>query len=533
MRRTLAIALFLLLASLAGAAPARNVIVMVPDGCENSIATLARWYTGRPLALDPVLAGATGTHSAASVITGSAAAVTAFSTGHKTTIGFLGVGPETTATLEGDVPDSLVLRPLPTVLEAAMLEGKATGLVATSTMSHATPAGYAAHVTDRDHHYDIMKQLAHADLDVVFGGGRRYLLSKADGGRRSGPPDLRGELEKRGAKLVFTAGELEGLNSTPTWGLFADKHMSPELDRARFAPDEPSLAEMTEKAIELLDSDPDGFVLLVEGSQVDWAAHANDPVHMVTDFVAFDDAARVALEFAREDGSTLVLAFPDHDCGGFSIGHERAAVGYKQTSLDFLLDPLRKMKLTADGIVRLLGEERSPDSVRALVEREWSVTLTDAEIEEILKLEQSGYDFDYALSEVFCRERTAFGWTTHGHTGDEVPLWAYGPHAPSGFLDNTDIARVCAEALDLDLAGAGQELFVDVETEFGPGSFSIDSTEKYCHVLEIGNARLVLDTDLLITGADTSAMPGISLWIRESGRAWVPRAAVPEIRRAR
>lgn len=526
------ILLFLLLAAAALAAPARSVIVMVPDGCDHSLVTLARWYAGRPLALDPVLTGAVCTHSHASAITGSAAAAAAFSTGYKTSIGFLGTGPAPEPGLDGSLPpETLCYRPLATVLEAARLAGKATGLVATSTVSHATPAAFAAHVTDRNLNYDIMRQLACADLDVVFGGGRRYLLSEADGGRRRGGPDLRALIESRGGRVFGRTESLPVVKTTPAWGLFADRHLAPELDRVALGCDEPALARMTEKAIALLARDPDGFFLLVEGSQVDWACHANDPAQAVTDFLAFDDAVRVALDFARRDSHTLVLAFPDHDCGGLSIGSDEMAGDYRETALADLLEPLRRMRLSADGITALLGDCRAPDSIRALVRDWWGAEPADAEIEEMVEKEAGGLDFDYALSEVFCRNHTTIGWTTHGHTGDDVPLWAWGPSAPAGLLDNTELARVAAGALGLDLRAASAELFVDVEAELG--TFSVDSSERYSPVLVIKGARLPVGTDLLVVGADTSELPGVSLWYRETGRAWVPRAAVELLRAPR
>jgi alkaline phosphatase len=272
---------------------ARSVILLVPDGCDQSVATVARWLRdGEPLALDPIARGFVKTAMANSVVTDSAAAATAFATGVKTCVtnegkAFLGVGP-----LPGDG------RPYATVLEGARLLGKATGLVATSEVGHATPAAFAVHVPDRGDRHAIYEQLVHAKLDVVFGGGRAFLRGAA---RRDGQ-HLGAVLADRGYRLVRTAREMESLRKGPVWGLFAEQQMAPERDRPHVAPTEPSLAEMTGKAIELLSADPDGFFLLVEGSQVDWGHHANDPIHSVYDFLAFDDAVRVALDFAREDG---------------------------------------------------------------------------------------------------------------------------------------------------------------------------------------------------------------------------------------
>jgi alkaline phosphatase len=223
-----------------------------------------------------------------------------------------------------------------------------------------------------------------------------------------------------------------------------------------------------------------------------------------------------------------MLAFPDHDCGGLSIGSGEMAVDYSRTRLDYLVEPLRRMRLSAAGIKTLLGDSRDPDSIRALVRQWWDTELGDGEIRTVLALETDGLDLDYALSETFCRNHTAVGWTTHGHTGDDVPLWAFGPSAPGGTLDNTDLARVAAGALGLDLEAATAELFVDVGPEFG--SFLVDTNDPYNPVLVVGQALLPLGTDLIVVGADTSAFPGTSLWYRETRRAWIPRAAVRAVR---
>ncbi len=146
----------------------KNVIVLVPDGCSQSIQTLARWYKGEALNIDGIITGSVETWMANSVITDSAPASTAFATGHKSTNGFISVGPRTSDLLTGYTPDSEPYVPLATVLEASQLDGKATGLIATSTVSHATPAGYAAHNYNRNDELDIIEQMVYNDVDIVL-----------------------------------------------------------------------------------------------------------------------------------------------------------------------------------------------------------------------------------------------------------------------------------------------------------------------------------------------------------------------------
>jgi alkaline phosphatase len=173
-----------------------------------------------------------------------------------------------------------------TVLEAAKQQGRSTGLVATSRITHATPAAYASHIDDRGKDNDIMEHLVYNNLNVALGGGKRHLVPEEncnltdvpEGGKRSDCQDLLAVLKDRGYAFVETKQELMDLpgNTDKVWGMFAMSHMQPDIDRQHFAPEEPSLAEMTEKAIEVLNRNENGFFLMVEGSQVDWAGHNND-----------------------------------------------------------------------------------------------------------------------------------------------------------------------------------------------------------------------------------------------------------------
>ena len=124
-------------------------------------------------------------------------------------------------------------------------------------------------------------------------------------------------------------------------------HLEPEIDRLDSAPEQPSLADMTKKAIELLAANPAGFFLMVEGSQIDWACHANDPAHLLSDLLMYDQAVQVALDFAKKDGQTLVLALPDHNTGGLSIGNRRSDSYYARLQPEALIAPLKKMQLSA------------------------------------------------------------------------------------------------------------------------------------------------------------------------------------------
>jgi len=527
-RRGALAALLLAVGMLTAAPQARNVILMIPDGCDLSLVTLARWYSGRPLALDALLCGGVKTSADNSIITESAAAATAYATGYKTSCGFLGMGPGPGRRLRVApvTPDSLEYRPLATLLEAARLQGKSTGLVVTCIFPHATLAGFAAHVPDRGDYDEIAKQMVYQRIDVVFGGGRGWLEPKPRGGLREDSLDLKKVLSRRGCRFVRSSAEMAAVHAVPVWGLFAEKDMRPDADRSVQAPTEPSLAAMTAKAIALLSANPEGFFLMVEGSQVDWGDHSNDPFYAVTDFLAFDSAVRVAIDFAARDSHTLVISCPDHNCGGLSIGSGTSPVVYDSTSLSDLLDPLRRMKLTSTGVIRELGSDSTPENIRERVRRWWGVTLADSELAEVGRLRGQGMELDHALSEVFSRHHTLLGWTSHGHTGEDVPLWAYGPGHPSGLLDNTEVARAASAAAGLDLAAAAGELLTDLGVPGRDSGLRLDSSDARYPALAMGRFRLPIGTDLLIAGSDTTRLEGIIVYSSGNGHAYGP-ASVP------
>ena len=159
------------------ASPVKNVIVLIADGCGAEHYTLARWHRGRPLALDEILVGGLQTYIADSVVADSAPASTAFATGCRTSDKFIGMGPKPGTLPCVPEPDSpLQYRPLATVLEGARLLGKATGIVATSRVSHATPAAYLAHVPSRTQEDDIMEQAGRLDLSIPWKFGATLSL---------------------------------------------------------------------------------------------------------------------------------------------------------------------------------------------------------------------------------------------------------------------------------------------------------------------------------------------------------------------
>ncbi|MEI6211220.1 MAG: alkaline phosphatase [bacterium] len=500
----------------------RNVIMMIPDGCSQSMVTLARWVHGGPLAVDQIQSGAVKTHSADNLVTDSAAAATALATGVKTANGTLGAAPPQNAILRPSNLPYGAYQPLATLLEGAKQSGRSAGLVVTVGAWEATPAAFAAHAVSRSSDCDIMQQLVHQDLDVVFGGGRQQLLPADAGGVRRDGQNLIEQLQKRGVQVIGDARAMERLTSGRAWGIFSPGSLSAEIDRAARTPDQPSLAQMTAKAIDLLKQNRKGFFLMVEGSQVDWADHANDPARGVREFLAFDDAMAVALKFAAGEGQgqTLVLACPDHDTGGMTIGHRART---PRTRAD-LVDSMTRMQISTDLLAEKIGTNYTTATIAANVEAWWNIRLPDATAEEITNRVAKGASMSSALMETAVRPQSAIGWTSGGHTGVDVPLWSYGPGRPIGLLDNTEVAQVAARALRLNLPALTRELFVDAQKQFPAAQ--LDCADPTHPVLTIGTARLPVNQNVLIQNGQEQRFRGVVVHIEKTGRTYLPQAAV-------
>ncbi len=522
---------------------AKNVIVMVPDGCSSSIQTLSRWVKGAPLNVDGLTSGAVITHMSNSIITGSAAAATAFATGHKTSVRFLGVGPSEKCPkgkqlgfLTGVEPTAAPFAPVESILEVAKRNGKATGMVATSRITHATPAAFACHIDDRGKDNEIMEQLVYADIDVVFGGGARHLIPKGEsyvtsfgdkwGGKRKDGENLINELTKRGYKFVDSKDGMSAVTSDKVWGMFDDSHLDPDLDRDDLHSTQPSIAEMTAKAIEILSKDSDGFFLLVEGSQVDWAGHANDAAYMTGDFLAFDAAVGVALDFAKKDGDTLLMAFPDHNTGGLSIGHEQSKFPpkYTDTSLQAMIDPIKDAKMTIRGLISKIPSPATKENVKetfvAYHGAYWAAMPDEAGqwVAETFNANEKKDKAYYPIAEYVSKHVTAYGWTTHNHTAEDVPLWTYGPNRPVGTFDNTKLAIIAAEAFGYSLNGSA------AWEEHSEGVLG-DTKKDPNPVATVGDWEYPVSKDIRKNkkSGKIDRLVDITVWAPANGKVYIPK----------
>ena len=387
-----------------------NVIFMIPDGYSSAYATNYRLYKGEESVMDPYLVGMHRTYSANSEVTDSAAAGTAMATGTKTNNGVISIDPD------GNELES--------ILQAAEKSGKSSGLVATSTVTHATPAVFASHVETRANEKDIAPQLLQNDVDVILGGGKKYFSE-----------DLLNGAKQDGYEIVSDAQSLNNIGQTDKLiGLFAEDSLSPELDRE--LTDEPSLQEMTSAAIDVLSNDKDGFFLMVEGSQIDWAGHAMDAAWAMKDSEAFESAVDAALEFAKKDKKTLVVIAGDHDTGGMSVG------GYDGSGAN--LEILKNVTATGNYMASHINEEQS--NIQEVIMHYTGISLTEAEITQIKQASDPALKINSIIS-----EHALVGWTHTGHTGTDIPVYAYGPqaHKFAGLIENTDFPQLMAEAMKI------------------------------------------------------------------------------------
>jgi len=393
-----------------------NIIYLVGDGMSFNQLFLASILEGKVLTTMklPYTAIQT-TYSSDSWVTDSAPAGTALFGGYKTLNKAIGVLPNET--------------PMPSIFEIAKRTGYNIGLVVTCRVTHATPASVYGHVANRDDEVTLAKQLAESQtVDVIFGGGWDMFVPTAQGGKRTDGLNLIELMKSKGYYYITTVEQLSTVQSSKVLGLFAKGHLDPFSSRPS---SQPTLDVMTKKAIELLSKDGKPFMLMVEGSQIDWESHSNDFYGVWKEVVEFDNAVKVALEFAAKDGNTIVIVTGDHETGGLSLSKGGYTINVEQA---------RKARGTTQMFLSQYNISDKEKFVAGL--KEWyGISVTDTEYEKLKKIPSSNLRRELAR---FVSEKVGFGWTTFDHTAAPVPIYAFGPGAEyfTGYMDNTDIPKI-------------------------------------------------------------------------------------------
>ncbi|WEM43580.1 alkaline phosphatase [Photobacterium sp. DA100] len=327
----------------------KNVILMIGDGMgPQQVGLLETYannapnsiYNGETTALYKLaqegVIGASLTHPHEAIVVDSACSATMLATGIHTASEVIGINSN------GDHVE--------TVLEKAKRLGKATGLVSDTRLTHATPAAFAAHQPHRSLENEIAADMLEAGVDVMLSGGLRHWIPKSTNDKGAtyqelekltqGDVDLKSkrrdernlltEAKNEGYSLVFNKDMLEKVQGDKLLGLFASSGMNDGIAYSHSKNDpnrtQPSLKEMTEKAIALLSKDKDGFFLMVEGGQIDWAGHSNDAGTMLHEMIKFDEAVNSVYEWAKDRDDTLIIVTADHETGSFGFSYSSQGI---------------------------------------------------------------------------------------------------------------------------------------------------------------------------------------------------------------
>lgn len=292
----------------------KNVILLIGDGMGLAQISAGFYNNGQKLNMERCpITGLMTTHSSSHLITDSAAGATAFSCGCKTFNGALGVTPKKKA--------------CHTILESAEENGLATGLVVSCSVTHATPAAFIAHVNSRAESEEIATWYLKTDVDLVIGGGLKYFNE-----RKTDTRNLYDELVKKGyAVSTFNEKKLTDLPFLPEKPLF---WFGAKEEPTSFADGRDWLPYAAEKAPQFLKQrSAKGFFMMLEGSQIDWACHANEGARAVQEMLDFNNAIGKILDFAAADGETLVVITADHETGGMAL--EQSPTSYDSLDLKF------------------------------------------------------------------------------------------------------------------------------------------------------------------------------------------------------
>lgn len=457
----------------------RNLIFMVSDGMGPTSLSLTRSFqqykSGLPvddvLVLDKHHIGQSRTRSSSSLITDSAAGATAFSCGLKSYNGAISVLPDHS--------------PCGTVLEAAKKIGYKTGLVVTTRITDATPACFASHANRREYEDLIAEQLiGHYPLgrtvDLLIGGGRcHFLPNSTDGSCRNDDKDVVAMAKNEGFSYVDSREGFDGLDKgeggikLPLLALVASEDIPYEIDRVHVSETYPSQEEMTKLALKALsaatqDSDK-GFFLMIEGSRIDHAGHANDPAAQVHEVLAHDKAFSAVLDFLEKDDTEgILVSTSDHETGGLATArqlhkayphyHWFPAVLTNATHSSSYLG--REYSSYKEKHADASRKDQS-EYIRAslLADGLGIIDATDDEVSAIIDAEPI-WPPSYLFADMISR-RAQVGWSTHGHSAADVNIYASAPeHAPPlcGNHENTEVGKFLADYLNVDVEAVTKEL---------------------------------------------------------------------------
>lgn len=453
----------------------KNLIFMVSDGMGPTSLTLTREYRqyteqlpyDDTLVLDDHLIGQSRTRSSSSLITDSAAGATAFSCGQKSYNGAISVLPDHS--------------PCGSIMEAAKRMGYTTGLVVTTRLTDATPAVFASHVRSREMEDEIALQMTGLThplgrmVDLMFGGGScRFLPNGTAGSCREDERDVIAEAaEQEDWDYIGSREEFDNLGTSvklPLMGLFAYGDVPYEIDR-RFQKEKyPSLEETARSALEILSAatkdTEQGFFVMIEGSRIDHAGHANDPAAQVHEVMAYDRAMAAVLDFIKEsDVPTVMISTSDHETGGLAaarqlhetypeyLWHPSVLANASHSAAHTALKWQEYLHGKHEAGISELGhtENIAAKAFLTSLMRE-SLGVEDATDEEMNECMNKPDTAAYVFADIISRRAQA-GWSTHGHSGADVNIYSSKPEWTQelvGNHENTEVGEFLRSFLELD-----------------------------------------------------------------------------------
>ncbi|WP_281233973.1 alkaline phosphatase [Flavobacterium gelatinilyticum] len=424
---------------------AKNIIFMVSDGMSTGTLQMANLYSQNILgkngnwmnlyAENKVVRALMDTASASSTVTDSAAASSSFGGGHRVKNGVLNVGPN------GE-------KYLP-IWQKFKNAGKKAGCVTTVTITHATPAGFCVNSDSRNAENEIAEMYADLGIDVLMGGGDEFFNPSKRGDKK----DIYKIYEQKGYQILNDKSGLDNLKKgAKTLGVFNTGALPYTIDRTNIPElqNTPTLADMSTAAIKQLKDHDKGFVLLIEGGKVDWAAHANDIAALIHDQLAFDEAVKAVIDFAEKDKETLVIITTDH--GNANPGQIYGTNATKN------FNSIANYKYTNEYILNSIHADFNLQQIKDLIYETNKISLTDDEAKHLLDFysgleKQEGGLYNYkklpfkAYSEIQ-KKHNNIGWISMDHSGDYVELAAFGPGSEllKPFVKNTDLHYLMLEA---------------------------------------------------------------------------------------
>lgn len=407
---------------------AKNIIFCVADGMAVSVPTMVDYYAqlsdGRHSYYADLMAqayatnGLQATRSLSSVVTDSAAAAAAWGSGRRQWNGQLNM-----------FPDGTKLRPLTDIVQE---QGMRTGLVTTTTITHATPSGFSVSIDTRNDQPGIALLHLGGGVDVLMGGGDPYFASRSD------KRDLYAEFAKNGYTVVKDRDATLGLKANKILGIYNGSNLPYTIDSdndKEISSRVPTLAEMSQVALNNLEGGSEGFLLQIEGGRVDHAAHGMDLAGMFYDQIAFEDAVKVAVDFALEDGETLVIITSDHACGGPGLNGADGSFGGNYFDSTAGLLTLQDMKASYDVIIPMLRKDPTTSVVQDIVEDRLGIKLDKDEADAVvasiggkhpLGISEFHRSVNATLASVL-GNHSKVNWTSGNHTAEHVLVTAVGP----------------------------------------------------------------------------------------------------------